>query len=195
MLLPFRHRIVVLPDPHRAENRVPQPVHRLIVLRLGEAFLRPFHGGIGCDHPLMLSLNRVPVGLDDGGPLPGHRGQLFRVHALHGVRVLGYDKDPHGQIRHHLLQLFLLPGEHGPKGFLLRIQIVQPALSVKDPFHIHLPGPGFVAFLNHQLREAVLLHGDGQLNHLARTHVRPRPHNQLRVLLKQFPGYAHVSSS
>ena len=113
------------------------------------------------------------------------------VHAVHGVRIVGSNEDADRQIRHHLPELFFFPGQHPAQGFLIGVQVIQPALQIVHPFHVHLFRPGFVAFLHHHGGESVLLHGNGQLHDLALLHVRAGADDQLRVLLQQLIGNTH----
>ena len=182
--LPVRHRIIVLPDSDSLQDGLPEPVFG--VRLAGEALLRPFPGGIGGHDPLVFSVDGCPVGHGDFGPALHDSGELSRIHACKGVGILGEDQDPAGKVLCHLFELCFLPGKDLRQGLLVCMEEVQAALAVAGPVNVDLFGPCPVAFLGQHEGKGVLLHGDGDLDHLSGLHIGPGPHDQLCIFLNDF---------
>ena len=142
----------------------------------------------------MLAFDGVAVGFHHLGAGLHHRGNLRRVDAGKGVRILGDDVDAAGEVLHHLLHLRFLPGKHLDQLILLGILERQAALHVATPLQVHPLRAGLVALLGHQGGEFVLLHGHVQAHHLAGLHVGPGADDEFRVLLQQVLRDWHHSS-
>ena len=167
--LPGGHGVVV--HPGGGENGLPQLLHGLGGPQLREQLLGPRLAGDGGDAPLVLVLQLVPEGLDDGIPLLLGLGHLLLVDALQAVGIVGDEVDAAGNVVHIVLPAGQLIVSDGAQGGEAGVAVVELLEGLVVPVHHHLLGLAAVALLHHHGHELRLIQLGDDENLLARLHV------------------------
>ena len=180
--LPGGDGIVI--HPGRGENGLPQLFHGAAFGLAGEDLLGPGGAGYAGDAPLVLALDGVAVGLDDGIAGLLAFDQLGRVHALESIGVLGAEIQAAGQLFRHVFEFFLFKALHGGQALDRAVAHMELLQRLVVQIHKDLPGAGLVQLVHHHGGELRLLDTGGDEYVLALLHVAAHSGNQLCIAAK-----------
>ena len=189
--VPGRQGIVI--HPGGGENGFPELLHSAALGLVGEDFFGPGCAGNGGDAPLVLALDPVAVGLDDGIAGLLALGHLFQVDALETVGILGRQIQPAGELVRHILQLSLLKGLHRGQGLDAAVAHMELLQGLVAEFHKNLPGAGLVQLVGDHGHEFRLVQLGIQEHVLALLYVAALAGNQLGIAAKSC--FLHEKSS
>ena len=183
----------ILVHPGGGENGLPELLHGLMLGEVGEHLLGPGRAGHGGDAPLVLALDLVAVGLDDGILSLASLGHLGEVHALEAVGILGDQVEAAGEVLSHILEPGLLIGIHRGEGLHRAMAHMELGEGLVGEVHDHLPGAGLVELVGDHGHKFGLIQLGLQKYILPLLDIAAHPGDEAGILLES--GFLHKNTS